>query len=48
VVFHKPQIVEAHLVGQLALLYGFLVQRIPVDVLPLKRALHLVEYAKLH
>src|SRR5215470_10050463 len=47
-VLHKPEIVEAHLVGQRALFQRLFVQRVPIDVRTLKRPLHFVEDAKLH
>jgi hypothetical protein len=48
VVLHEPEIVETHPVGQLALLQGLLIQRIPIDIGALKRSLRLVQEAKLH
>ena len=44
---HEPQVVEANLVGQLALRQCFLVQRIPVDFIVI-RTLHFVQESKLH
>ena len=48
VVFHEPEIIEAHPVGQLALLQGLFIERVPIDIFALKRSLHLVQDAKLH
>src|SRR5262245_32107461 len=47
-VLHKPEIVEAHLVGQGALFQRLFVQCVPIDGGTLKRSLRFVEEAKLH
>src|SRR5262249_1931993 len=48
VVLDEPQVVEAHLVGQHALLERFLVELVPVDVVAFERTLCLVEQAESH
>jgi hypothetical protein len=48
VVLDEPEIVEADLVGQDALLDGFLVELVPVDVRALERSLRLLEQAESH
>ena len=41
VVLHEPEVVEAHLVGQFALVKGLAVQEVPVHIIALEGALHL-------
>ena len=47
VVLHEPEVVEANLVGQFALLQGLLIQGIPVDFGALEGTLCLVKQAAL-
>ena len=48
VVFHEPEVVKPHLVGQLALFQCFLVKGVPVNLGALKRALAFVKQSELH
>ena len=48
VVFHEPDIVETHLVGQFTLGQGFLVKRVPVNSGALVGTLGLEQQAELH
>ena len=46
-VLNGPQVVEANLIGQLALFQGFLVQRVPVNFVVIG-TLHFIQESKLH
>src|SRR5262249_61949321 len=48
VVLDEPQVVEAHLVGEHALLERLLVELVPVDVGALEGSLRFVEQAEFH